>query len=36
MRECYLKRVSVRNDMHLYFQQKLAQENIKGFKENLV
>lgn len=36
IRECYLKRVSTRNDMNMHFQQRSAHEYIKGTKDNLV
>lgn len=36
MRECYFKRVSAKYDMAMHFQQKLAIENLKGMKDNLL
>lgn len=36
IRECYLKRVSARDDMNLLFQQRIALETIKGQRDHLV
>lgn len=36
MRECYFKRVNSKLDMSMHFQQKLANDNIRGIKDNYV
>ena len=36
IRECYLRRVSSRDDMAMLFQQKLAQDNAKALRDRLV
>ena len=33
IRECYLKRVSARDDMNMLFQQRLAVDNLKGHRD---
>ena len=36
LRECYFKRVSVGDDMHVYFKQRTAASNLRSSKERLV
>lgn len=36
VRECYLKRVSSRDDMNIHFQEKKAVIQVRNLKENLV
>lgn len=36
LRECYLKRVSARDDMSLLYQQKLAMDQAKALKDRTV
>lgn len=36
VRECYLKRVSARDDMNMHFQQRVALDSLRGMKDNLV
>ena len=33
MRECYFKRISVRDDMNIYFQQRAISERVKAMPE---
>ena len=36
MRECYFKRVTSRDDLHMYMEQKLALETVKQMREGHV
>ena len=36
MRECFLKRVSSRDDLAMLFTQKAARDNVKSTKDTLV
>jgi hypothetical protein len=36
LRECYFKRVSVGDDMHIYFKQRFASGNLRAAKDRLI
>jgi len=36
LRECYFKRVSVGDDMHIYFKQRYSVSSMKATRERLV